>query len=59
MVDLNSFSRPWGRSAYTLPASEPGIPRGNEDARRNENRKSRNKIFSVKTTKKKKHTFFL
>ena len=29
------------------PLSEPGIRRGNEDSRGNENRKLREKIFSV------------
>ena len=37
--------------------SEPGIHHGNEDSHEKENRKSRNKIFSV-GKKVSKHTFF-
>ena len=38
-------------------SSEPGILRGNEDSRGNENKKSRKKIFSV-GKEIDKHTFF-
>ena len=44
-------------SLAVLPHTEPGIRRGNEDSRGNENRKSRKKIFSVE--KNQVYFFFL
>ena len=42
-----------------MDVSEPGIPGGNKDSRRNENQKSLRNIFSVgKKIYKYKHTFF-
>ena len=46
------------RSKLESAVSEPGIRRGNEDSRGNENRKSRKKFFSAEKQID-KHTFFL